>query len=138
MKRLLAVLTLVLGVGAHADGFKIGLGGYCPVGFVKAGKSVFGDPKFASEYEGTTFYNSSADAKKMFDKDPASFVGAIKYKGFCATGLAMSKKLESDPSIFSRIDGSIYFFSSKEAKTMFDKDPKKFIGQANAEWAKLQ
>lgn len=49
----------------------------------------------------------------------------------------MGKKLESDPGIFSKVDGKIYFFSSKEAKTMFDKEAKKYIGMADKEWTKL-
>ena len=98
---------------------------------------VFGDPKFSSEFQGTTYYNSSAEAKAMFDKEPGKYVGAIKYKGFCATGLAMGKQLESDPGIFSKFDGKVYFFSSKEAKAMFDKDSKKYVAMADKEWAKI-
>lgn len=137
MRKLLIVLSLIIGTTAFADGFKIGLGGYCPVGFVKAGKQVFGDPQFSSEYQGTTYYNSSAEAKAMFDKEPSVYVGAIKYKGYCATGVSMGKKLESDPAYFSQSGGKVYFFSSKEAKAMFDKDSTKFIAKADGEWTKL-
>ena len=136
MKQLVLAI-LMMGSAAFADGFKIGLGGHCPVGYVMAGKQVFGDPKFSSEYQGTTYYNSSAEAKAMFDKEPAKFVEAVKYKGFCATGLAMGKQLESDPGIFSKVDGKVYFFSSAEAKAMFDKDTKKYIGMADKEWNKV-
>ncbi|MGE3759219.1 MAG: YHS domain-containing (seleno)protein [Pseudobdellovibrionaceae bacterium] len=133
----LAIFLAFIGSAAFADGFKVGLGGHCPVGYVMAGKQVFGDPKFASEYQGVTYYNSSAEAKTMFDKEPGKYVEAVKYKGYCATGLAMGKKLESDPGIFSKVDGKVYFFSSKEAKAMFDKEAKKYIGMADKEWTKL-
>lgn len=133
----LAIILALVGSTTFADGFKVGLGGHCPVGYVMAGKQVFGDPKFSSEYQGVTYYNSSAEAKSMFDKEPSKYVEAVKYKGYCATGLAMGKKLESDPGIFSKVDGKIYFFSSKEAKTMFDKEAKKYIGMADKEWTKL-
>ncbi len=132
----IAILFALIGSLALADGFKVGLGGHCPVGYAM-GKQVFGDPKYASEYQGVTYYNSSAEAKAMFDKEPAKYVEAVKYKGYCATGLAMGKKLESDPGIFTKVDGKIYFFSSKEAKGMFDKEPQKYIGMADKEWAKL-
>ena len=137
MRKLLMVLSLLIGVNTFGDGFKIGLGGYCPVGFVKAGKQVFGSPQFASEYNGTTYYNSSPEAKAMFDKEPNVYVNAIKYVGYCATGVSMGKKLESDPSHFSQSGGNVYFFSSKEAKAMFDKEPAKFIAKADVEWTKL-
>ncbi len=133
----LVLLLAFIGATAFADGFKVGLGGHCPVGFVMAGKPIIGDPKFSSEYQGVTYYSSSAEAKTMFDKEPGKYVDAIRYKGYCATGLAMGKQIESDPSLFSRVDGKVYFFSSKEAKAMFDKEPKKYIGMADKEWTKL-
>jgi YHS domain-containing protein len=34
------------------------------------GKAVGGDAKFSSEVGGQIYYSSSAEAKKMFDKDP--------------------------------------------------------------------
>lgn len=136
--RLVSILaTLIFSVSVFADGFKVALGGHCPVGYVAAGKQVFGDPKFASEFNGVTYYNSSAEAKAMFDKEPGKFVEAIKYKGYCATGLSMGKQLESDPAIFSKVDGKVFFFSSTEAKSMFDKDPKKYISTADKEWSKI-
>jgi YHS domain-containing protein len=134
MKSIIVALALSFGSVSLADGFNVGLGGYCPVGFVKAGKSVFGDPKYASTYEGVTYFNSSQDAKALFDKDPASFVKAIKYDGYCATGLSLGKKLKSDPNIHSELGGAVYFFSSAEAKEMFDKAPKDFIAKADAAW----
>lgn len=135
--KFLTMIMLFLATTAFADGFKVGLGGHCPVGYVMAGKPIIGDPKFTSEYQGVTYYSSSADAKAMFDKEPSKYVESIKYKGYCATGLAMGKQLESDPSIFSRVDGKVYFFSSKEAKDMFDKEPKKYISKADKEWEKI-
>lgn len=134
----IALILLALSLNSFADGFKVGLGGHCPVGYVMAGKQIFGDPKFSSEYKGVTYYNSSSDAKAMFDKEPGKYVEAIKYNGYCATGLAMGKKLESDPGIFSKVDSKIYFFSSQDAKAMFDKDSKALIAKADKEWQKSE
>lgn len=136
MKKILISLFLALSTVALADGFSVGLGGYCPVGFVKGGKAVFGDPKFSSTYKDVIYYNSSQEAKAMFDKDPGSYIKALKYDGYCATGMSMGKKLKSDPTIHSEVDGAVYFFSSVEAKSMFDKGPKGFIGKADIAWKK--
>jgi YHS domain-containing protein len=128
---------MAVSTSALADGFKIGLGGHCPVGYVMAGKEIFGNPKYSSEYQGIKYYNSSAEAKAMFDKEPAKYVDAIKYKGYCATGLSMGKQIDSDPALFSKVEGKVFFFSSKEAKAMFDKEPKKYVEAADKEWSKL-
>jgi len=136
MKKILFTLFLGLSSIALADGFSVGLGGYCPVGFVKGGKAVFGDPKFASTYKDVIYYSSSQEAKAMFDKDPESYVTAMKYDGYCATGMSMGKKLKSNPTVHSEVGGDVYFFSSAEAKAMFDKSPKGFIAKADAAWKK--
>ena len=121
-----------------ADGSKVVLGGYCPVGYVAAQKTVYGDPKYASEYKGKTYYLSSQGAKEMFDKEPEKFTKSFKYDSYCATGVALGKKLATDPGLFSTAKGKVYLFSSPAAKEAFDKDPKGMIAKAEANWKKLQ
>lgn len=141
MKTKLMIALLIGSVFAsfnsYADGSKVQLGGYCAVGYVGANKAVYGDPKFASEYEGKTYYLSSEGAKKMFDAEPAKFAEAYQYDTYCATGVALGKKLATDPSIFSTIDGKIYLFSSQGAKDAFDKDQKGMLAKAEKNWKKL-
>lgn len=132
-----SVLLTLFAFNAFADGSKVALGGYCAVGFTGAKKAVFGDPQFTSEYKGKLYYLSSEGAKKMFDAEPEKFVSPIQFNGYCVTGLAMGKRIETDPKIFSIVDDKIYFFSSVEAKTMFEKNPKDFIAKADKNWKKL-
>lgn len=134
---LVMALTVVPVLTASAaDGKAPIAGGYCPVAYAKMGKAVKGDAKFSSEVEGQTYYSSSAEAKKMFDAQPGMF--RIAYNGLCATGVAMGKKLTSNPEIFTVYKGTTYLFSSAEAKAMFDKDPAMTVSKADAGWAKLQ
>ncbi len=133
----LIVLFFCLSTVAFADGSKVALGGYCPVGYVKMKQAVFGNPKFVSEFQGRLYYSSSADAKAMFDKDPASYVDAVKYEAYCATAVSMGKKIPADPGLLSTVDGKVYFFSNVEAKAMFDKDPKSYIEKADKTWPKI-
>jgi len=98
-------------------------------------KAVKGDVKFSSTYKGKTYYFAMADAKKMFDADPVKYLP--KYDGYCATALAMGKKIESDPEIFSVYKGDTYLFSNKMAKEGFDKDPEMTIKSADKNLALL-
>ena len=122
---------------ATADGSKVALGGYCAVGYVAAQKIIYGDPKYGSEYEGKLYYLSSEAAKKMFDAEPTKFVNAIKYDSYCATGVAMGKKLTTDPNLVSYVGDKVYLFSSQGAKDLFDKDPKAMIAKAEKNWQTL-
>jgi len=108
---------------------EVALHQYCPVAYTAMNKAVKGDVKFSSTYKGKTYYFAMADAKKMFDADPVKYLP--KYDGYCATALAMGKKIESDPEIFSVYKGDTYLFSNKMAKEGFDKDPEMTIKSAD-------
>lgn len=122
-----------------ADGVNVGLGGYSPVSYIDSQKAIYGTPKFKSENKGKAYYFENAAAKAKFEKDSDKYTAGIQYDGWCATGLAMmGKNIASDPTIFSVDSGKVYFFSSPEAKKMFDKDVKKIATDADAAWAKIK
>ena len=133
-----ALSSFMLSAALQADGSKVVLGGYCAVAYVAAQKALYGDPKYQSEYKGKTYHFINDDAKKAFDKEPAKFAKAIQYDTYCATGVALGKKLLTDPALFSIVNGKVYLFSSQGAKDAFDKDPKGMIAKAEANWDKLK
>lgn len=111
-------------------------GGYCAVAYAKIGKAVKGGPQFASVVDGQTYHFVSVEAKKMFDAEPPKY--PIAYQGYCATGVAMGKKLVSNPEIFTVLKGTTYLFSNAEARVRFDKDPDMTISKAAADWSKIK
>ena len=130
---LLFVLPTLFSSPAFA-GDEPAIDGYCPVGYVAAGKALKGDPKFAVKADGETYWFVSKDAKKAFKKTPEKF--DVAYDGWCATGIAMGKKIPVDPKMFSVVDGKIYLFSNAETKAMFDNDPS-LASKADTAWKTL-
>jgi YHS domain-containing protein len=70
----------------------------------------------------------------------AAFAGAVlfasaaiagEYDNMCAMGLATGKKIKTDCSISSQVDGKTYCFGSQEAMTEFMKDPKGNLAKAD-------
>ena len=114
------------------------LGGYDAVAYATTQKALYGDPKYASEFEEKIYYFNNNNAKKAFDKEPAKLTSSIKYDAYCATGVALGKKLVTLPNLFSIVDGKVYLFSAQGAKDMFDKDLKGMIAKAEANWNKLK
>jgi YHS domain-containing protein len=110
-------------------------GGYCPVAYVKMHKAVKGDPQHRSQKDGRVYHFANAQAKQMFDAEPAKY--RIAYDGWCATGVAMGKKIASNPELFTEKDGVTYLFSSEQAKAMFDKDASATIARADTGWSKI-
>jgi YHS domain-containing protein len=141
MKRLMTWglgLALAFGVsgGIRAAEKDAAIGGYCPVAYVKMGKAVKGDARWSSEREGQKFLFSAPQAKEMFDKSPDQY--RVAYHGYCATGVAMGKKIAPNPETFSVHKGVTYLFSSAEAKAMFDKDPEGTATKADKAWPTIR
>lgn len=129
-------LAFVVAGGVGAADKEPAIGGYCPVAYVKMGKAVKGDARWSSERDGQKFLFSAAPAKEMFDKSPDQY--RVAYHGYCATGVAMGKKIASNPETFTVHKGATYLFSSAEAKAMFDKDPDGTVAKADKAWASLR
>ncbi len=136
-------LAIVVGLITAADAQStkakkgaVALNHYCPVAYSAMGKAAKGEAKYSSTYKGKKYYMMSADAKKMFEANPEQYVP--KYNGYCATALAMGKKMEANPEIFSAYKGATYLFSSKDAKAAFEKDPEATISMAEKQLASLE
>ncbi|HEY8276609.1 MAG TPA: hypothetical protein VIG52_06415 [Methyloceanibacter sp.] len=69
----------------------------------------------------------------------AAFAGALfataamagEYENYCTMGLATGKRINTDCSISSQVDGKTYCFGSKEAMTEFMKDAKGNLAKAD-------
>ncbi|MBI5836580.1 MAG: YHS domain-containing protein [Candidatus Eisenbacteria bacterium] len=140
MRRFLPILVLALvaftSVTAQAKSARAAYDGYCPVAYVEAGKAVKGDSKFTVRHEGHRIRFVSADAKKMFEANPAKY--NVAYDGWCATAVAMGKKVKSDPTLFTVHNGTTYLFSNADAKKMFDVDADMTAKKADEQWASLR
>jgi len=136
-KLLLASLALVSGTLFAADEMdKAALDGYCPVCYVAAGKAVKGVPEFKAEHNGKTYWFVKQGALDAFKESPEKFLPA--YDGLCAYGMSFGKKFESDPTVFSVIDGKIYLNKDASIGEKFAEDKAGFIAKADAEWKKIE
>jgi YHS domain-containing protein len=70
----------------------------------------------------------------------AAFAGAMlfataaiagEYSNYCTMGLATGKKIQTDCSVSSQLEGKTYCFGSKEAMGEFMKDPKGNLAKAD-------
>ena len=130
---LIALFSLALGAAAAEEP---ALDGYCPVCYIAAEKAVKGTDEFAVEHDGRTYLFVSADAMKAFQAEPDKFLP--QYDGLCAYGMAFGKKFESDPTVFSVVDGKLYLNKDKSIGKKFNEDPEGFIAKADPEWKAIK
>lgn len=115
--------------------FEVAYGGWCATA-AAMNERVESDPTLFTLEAGVTYLFSSADAKKMFEAEPAKYAYDPAYDGWCATAMSMGKKIAADPTLFTVTDGVAYLFSSEDAKATFDADVKGVRGKADMEWKK--
>ena len=129
---ILVAATLNLYAAPDKMESKLALDGYCPVCYIAADKANKGLPEFTSVLNGSKYQFVSAATKAMFDAEPAKFLP--QYDGFCAYGMSLGKKFESDPTVYSVIDGKIYLNKNAEVQKLFAKDTAGLIAKADKEW----
>lgn len=87
---LTSLLLVVVAASAFAGGYfekdGVAISGYDPIAYFAEMKPVKGSPEFHAEYQGSTFYFSTAANRGTFVANPDRF--APQYGGYCAFGMA--------------------------------------------------
>jgi len=116
----------------NVDEHGVILKGYDAVAYIKQNKAVKGNPKYASKYEGATYYFASAEDKSDFDKAPAQY--APQYGGFCANSMSKRRIGDIDPNAFFVYKGKLYVCTSHKGMQEFSAKPEENIQAADKNW----
>ncbi len=136
---LVAIFGLVLAVTFMVSAKEkqtSGAQGYDLVSYQTVSKAVAGDTSQAVYHNGTTYLFSSKENKATFEADPAKYLPA--YGGYCAMGIALGKKLPSDPKAFRVVDGTLYLNLNKKVQKMWFKDIPGHIETADEKWNEIK
>ena len=91
-----------------------------------------GLPEFQAEYQGSTFYFSSAANRERFSANPDKF--APQYGGYCAFGMANGYKAVIDPAAFTVVEDKLYLNYSEAIRSKWQTDIPGYIRKANTNW----
>ncbi len=109
------------------------LGGDCVVAFVKMGKRLPGNIRYSAVHNGRLYLFSSAEAKKMFLADPASYAHAdLALGGKCAVCAAMGHDMPGKVEFAAFHKGFRYLFTSAKMRDKFLTNPEKYISAARS------
>lgn len=96
------------------------------------GRYVQGSPEFRSSYEGVDFRFASAQAKALFDAEPARYLP--QFGGYCANGLVYGIPWGGDADTWKLIEGRLYIFGGQGSKEAFEVDQANNVALANRYW----
>ena len=109
------------------------VGGYDVVAYHTVGAPTEGSAEFSAEYQGATWYFSSAENKALFEDNPAQYAPA--YGGWCSAGASKGKKVPTKPDLWAIVDGQLYLNSSPAAHNdLFLADTETVISKGEANW----
>jgi YHS domain-containing protein len=123
----------------NTDDSKIALQGYSPVSYLDLGIAQKGLKEYKSTYDGLSYYFTSEDQKKNFEKNPKKYLP--QYGGFCAFGVSVGAKFRVDPNKFVVDEGKYFLFLydiEVDAQQLWLAGNKKeLVTKADSNWAKL-
>jgi hypothetical protein len=142
LKNLFRIVTLLIvsataSFAAKASDYDLpAVGGYDLVSYHQAGGPVRGVGFQQSEYQGVTYLFVNETNKAAFDANPEQYLPA--YHGYCAFGVSLGKKFNTDPSVYEIVDGKLYLNVNSDIQMKWAQDKAANIQKANVNWSEIK
>lgn len=98
----------------------IAIGGYDAVAYFTQDDVIKGSDEFTYNFKSVDWKFSSAENLAQFKAHPERYVPA--YGGHCSFAACKGAAVHAEPTIWSIIDGRLFFFSNEEVKTELSTD----------------
>lgn len=121
----------------NLDKTGLAIQGYDAVSYF-SGKPVEGKKEFATKFGGATYYFADRKNQDAFLAAPDKYLPA--YGGWCATAMALGKKVEISPENYKITDGRLFLFYKNfisNALSDWNKDEPENIKAADQHWHRL-
>ena len=106
-----------IALGMHDDVMNednVAIGGYDAVAYFTQEAAVLGSAEFTSNHESVDWKFSSAENLAHFEANPSRYIPA--YGGHCSFGACKGAAVYAEPTIWTVVDGRLFFFSKEDAK----------------------
>ncbi|AYO22949.1 MULTISPECIES: YHS domain-containing (seleno)protein [Vibrio] len=143
--RKLTLMTALLGtsfslmaadVGMSVDANDLAIKGYDPVAYFTDNGPAQGKAQYSATYNNAIYHFVNAANRDQFKADPQAY--APQYGGYCAFGVAMGKKFETDPEAWKIEGGKLYLNLDKSVQKRWLEDTQGFIQDANTNWTTIK
>jgi YHS domain-containing protein len=123
-------------VGMSVDANDLAIKGYDPVAYFVSGQPTQGNGSYTATHNNAIYQFASAGNRDAFKADPAKY--APQYGGYCAFGVAMEKKFETDPTAWKIVDGKLYLNLDKNVQQRWLENTGELIVDANQNWPEIK
>jgi YHS domain-containing protein len=132
----LSSLSFAADVGMNADANDLAISGYDTVAYFTEGSPVKGKGKYSATHNGAIFHFASAKNRDLFKANPDHY--APQYGGYCAMGVALSKKFDVDPKAWRIVDNKLYLNLNKDVQKKWATDIPGHLAESERNWNGIQ
>lgn len=129
-----AVFAADIDVNANTN--DVAIQGYDPVAYFTDAEPTKGSAEFTATYKNAIYQFASAEHRDQFRADPSAY--APQYGGYCAFGVTMEKKFDTDPEAWRIVDNKLYLNLNKDVQARWLTDVPGFIANANDIWPEIR
>ncbi|MEC7309061.1 YHS domain-containing (seleno)protein [Vibrio gigantis] len=118
------------------DSNDLAIKGYDPVAYFANEGPVKGTSEFTATYKNAIYNFANSENRDEFRANPEAY--APQYGGYCAFGVAMGKKFETDPQAWKIEDGKLYLNLDKSVQKRWLENTQEFIQDADSNWTTIK
>jgi YHS domain-containing protein len=133
---LVSSLSFAANVEVNANSNDLAIKGYDTVSYFTKGAPTKGSDKFTAAYNGAIYQFSTADNRDLFQSEPSKY--APQYGGFCAFGVTMNKKFDTDPTAWHIRGDKLYLNLNKDVQKKWVTDIPGYIETAQTNWVDIK
>ncbi len=131
-----SALSLAADIDMNADANDVAIKGYDTVSYFTASTPVLGTSDYTATYKNAIYQFASAENRDLFKADPAKY--APQYGGFCAFGVTMDRKFDTDPTAYKIVDNKLYLNLNAKVQQRWLSDTNTFINTADTTWVSIK
>lgn len=110
--------------------------GYDVVAYFNKQKTIEGNGRYTTEYQGADWYFSSHENLTLFIAAPHQY--APQYGGYCAWAMAGDYTASGNPPFWTLYNNKLYLNYDQSVSDTWQANKDHFIQQADLNWAKLE
>jgi len=129
---LLSSYSFAANIEVNANNNDVAIKGYDSVSYFTKGAPTKGSDEYTAAYNGAIYHFASAENRDTFKADPVKY--APQYGGFCAMGVAMNQKFDTDPTAWHIRGDKLYLNLNKAVQTKWLTDVPGFLETAQGNW----
>ena len=133
---LVSSLSFAANIEVNANDNDLAISGYDTVSYFTKGAPTKGSNKYTAAYNGAVYQFSSADNRDLFKSEPSKY--APQYGGYCAFGVTMNKKFDTDPMAWHIRGDKLYLNLNKDVQKKWLTDIPGYIETAQTNWTDIK